>query len=67
MPGQAMASSVVGPSQDAYAAGKVIGSVCHGPAGLVNAKVTDPADPYVGRSILYGKQVRVGRFAPELD
>jgi hypothetical protein len=35
----------------------VIGAVCHGTAGLVNAKVTNPSDPAYGKSILWGKQV----------
>jgi putative intracellular protease/amidase len=34
-----------------YDANKVIGAVCHGPAGLVSAKRAD------GKSILYGKRV----------
>lgn len=35
----------------AFAAGKMIAAVCHGPAGLVTAKRPD------GKSILYGKRV----------
>ncbi len=44
--------------ESAYAGGKVIGAVCHGPAGLIGAKVTDPGDPLYGQSILTDKQVR---------
>ncbi|BDA41140.1 Glyoxalase 3 at C-terminar half [Coccomyxa sp. Obi] len=43
--------------ESAFAAGKVIGAVCHGPAALVNAKITDPSHPLHGQSILTGKQV----------
>lgn len=37
--------------ETAFAAGKVIAAVCHGPAGLVTARRPD------GKSILFGKQV----------
>ena len=43
--------------ESAYAGGKVIGAVCHGPAGLIGAKITDPGDPLYGQSILTDKQV----------
>jgi putative intracellular protease/amidase len=48
---------VIAAVQNAYAAGKIIGAVCHGPAGLVGAKRAD------GKSILYGK--RVNAFTDE--
>ncbi len=44
--------------ETAFAAGKVIGAVCHGPAALVSAKIIDPSHPLYGQSILAGKQVR---------
>lgn len=44
--------------ETAFAAGKVIGAVCHGPAALVSAKITDPSHPLCGQSILTGKQVQ---------
>ncbi|CAL8466576.1 g6112 [Coccomyxa elongata] len=43
--------------ETAFAAGKVIGAVCHGPAALVSAKIIDPSHPLYGQSILAGKQV----------
>jgi putative intracellular protease/amidase len=44
-------AGVIRAVETAYAANKVIGAVCHGGAGLVNAKRAD------GKSILYGKKV----------
>lgn len=48
--------------ETAYASGKVIGAVCHGPAGLVGARVTASGDPLYGESILAGKQVWIRNF-----
>ena len=48
---------------DAYAAGKVVGAVCHGPTGLVNAK--DGDKPLVaGKKIAAFSDVEVGAGGP---
>jgi len=47
-PGNKKLASVL---SDAYAAGKVVGSVCHGPAGLVDAVAPD------GKPLVSGKRV----------